>query len=114
MNVLVCLGAAAFQLVGTHLIPQSLSMPIALVLFAILLYNGHRRFRILFGLLYLASSASFLFVAIARTPQGSGALWFYVPAALGLIYCSWVILLSQRGKGFLEVREQWLRSHKAS
>ena len=114
VNLFILLGAVTFQLVGTRLLPSSLSMPIPLVLFAVLLYNGHRRFRILFGLLHLAAAVSLLIAAFARTPLGSAALWFYLAAALGLTYCAWVILLSPQGRGFLEVREQWLRSHKTS
>lgn len=112
VNLFILLGAVALQLVRTRLLPSSVSMPILLVVFAILLYNGYRRFRILFGLLHLAAAVSLLIAAFARAPLGSAALWFYVAAALGLTYCAWVILLSQQSRSFLEVREQWLRSQR--
>jgi hypothetical protein len=111
--ILIGLGSLVFRLPGTNVI-QDLSLAISLLLGAILLYNGYSGFRIPFGVIYLASGVSLLYVAILRTQFGSGVFWFHVVASVGLAFCFWVILISQHGKRFLEARAQWLSSLRAN
>jgi hypothetical protein len=88
LTVLIGLASLIPHMPGGPRTIQVLSMCSTLTLMAILLYNGQRRFRIIFGLSFLASAVAPLLVGVNRVPHGSAAAWFFYASSLAFLYCS--------------------------
>ncbi len=82
------------------------SFGVILVLLAILVYNGHRRFRVVTGLLFLAGALAFIFTGLTRAIDGLRTAWYLIIMSGALAYGSWVILRSRSAREFLEEKQR--------
>jgi hypothetical protein len=84
------------------------SFGVILVLMAVLVYNGHRRTRVVTGLLFLAGALAFVFVGLTRAIDGVRTAWYLIIMSGALAYGSWVILRSKSAREFLEEKQRAL------
>jgi hypothetical protein len=89
-------------------LPYGFSFSVGLLLLAVLLYVGHRRVRVVLGLLLLATAIALVFVGLTRAIDLVEAAWIFPVMAVALGYCCWVTLVSRSARRFFE------RSHGAA
>jgi hypothetical protein len=110
LSALLGVGCFVLHIAQVRHLPYGLSFSVGLFALAVMLYTGHRQFRVVHGLLLLATAIALVFVGLTRAIDGVETVWLFPVMSAALGYCCWVTLVSKSAGRFLAECQRGLPS----